>query len=284
MTEAFPLSPRNAQRAQSATREGQNLRPKLAIISVAALLFIYLTSCQNKKPTRNRLDENHFPRVILWAWERPEDLNSIDANRFAVAFLAQTLVLKGDDVIFDPRHQRLDVSPQAKLIAVTRIESQKQTGQPAALNDAQKQKAISLILRTHELRNVSAIQIDFDAAASERKFYRGLLGDLRAKLPDNVALSITSLASFCVGDRWLEDLPVDEAVPMIFRMGADDRTIKNLLAQGEDFHEPLCQRSYGIATDEPLEIKFKRDRRIYVFNDRPWSPHDMTSIDERFSK
>ena len=244
--------------------------------ALAILLSLVLfPACKSKTPARNRLDENHFPRIVLWAWERPEDLKSVDANRVAVAFLAQTLVLKGDDVGLNPRHQPLDVSPETKLIAVTRIESQKQTGQSAALSDAQKQKAVSLILRTRELRNVSAIQIDFDAASSEREFYRGLLRDLRTQLPDNTPLSMTALASFCVGDRWLDDLPVDEAVPMIFRMGADDRTIKNLLSTGEDFHEPLCQRSYGIAIDEPLEIKFKPERRVYVFNDRSWTPSDI---------
>ena len=258
-----------------------NLKRKLALVVFIGLSLISVAACQSKKPARNRLDENHFPRVILWAWERPEDLKTIDTTRFAVAFLAQTLVLKGDDVVFNPRHQPLDISPETKLIAVTRIESQKQTGQPAALNEAQKQKAISLILRTRELRNVSAIQIDFDAASSEREFYRALLRDVRAKLPDNVPLSMTALASFCVGDRWLDDLPIDEAVPMIFRMGADDQAIKNLLASGEDFREPLCQRSYGIAADEPFEIKFKPDRRVYVFNDRSWSATDVTAIDER---
>src|SRR5689334_16310055 len=192
-----------------------NLRSKLALVIFIGLSLISVAACQSKRPSRNRLDENHFPRVILWAWERPEDLKNIDANRFAVAFLAQTLVLKGDDVIVIPRHQPLDVSPETKLIAVTRIESQKQTGQAAALNDTQKRKAVSLILRTPELRNVSAIQIDFDAALSERHFYRALLRDLRAQLPDNVPLSMTALASFCVGDRWLDELPVDEAVPMI---------------------------------------------------------------------
>ncbi len=49
----------------------------------------------------------------------------VDPNRFAVAFLAQTLALKNDDVILNPRHQPLDVSPETKLMAVTRIESQK---------------------------------------------------------------------------------------------------------------------------------------------------------------
>lgn len=258
-----------------------NPKLKLAIIMLASLSLIANASCRSKAPSRNRLDENHFPPVVLWAWERPEDLKSLDRNRYAVAFLAQTLVLKNDEVIFDPRLQPLDVSPETKLMAVTRIESQKTTGQRAALSDAQRTKAVELILRASQLRNVSAIQIDFDATSSEREFYRALLHDLRARLPQNMPLSMTALASFCVGDRWLSDLPVDEAVPMIFRMGADDRTIKSLLASGEDFREPLCQKSYGIALDEPLAMQFKPGRRVYVFNHRSWKPGDVTSLSER---
>jgi hypothetical protein len=87
-----------------------------------------------------------------------------------------------------------------------------------------------------------------------------------------------------VGDRWLDDLPVDEAVPMIFRMGADERTIKNLLANGEDFHEPLCRKSYGIAVDEPLNWKFKSDRRVYVFNEHSWTASDIKSASERIGQ
>lgn len=252
--------------------------------AVAALTLVILSGCQPKLTSRNRLDENRFPPIVLWAWERPEDLKVLDPNRFAVAFLAQTLVLKDDEVILNPRHQPLDVSPETKLMAVTRIESQKTTGQRAALSDSQKQRVVSEILRTLELRNVSAIQIDFDATSSEREFYRALVQDLRAKLPDNVPLSITALASFCVGDRWISELPIDEAVPMIFRMGADDRAIKNLLASGEDFHEPLCQRSYGIAIDEPLDLQFKSGRRVYVFNRRAWNASDVTLFVERFGQ
>ncbi len=248
---------------------------------VCALALVLFCNCKSKVQTRNRLDEDHFPRLILWAWERPEDLRWLDANRFAVAFLAQTLVLQNEQVILDPRLQQLEVSPETKLMAVTRIESQKTTGQQAVLSDAQRARTVELILKTSLRTNVSAIQIDFDATASERDFYRALLHDVRARLPDNVSLSITALASFCVGDRWLEDLPIDEAVPMIFRMGADERTIKNLLSSGEDFREPLCRKSYGIAVDEPLEIKFKSGRRVYVFNNRPWKPGDLTPIVQR---
>jgi hypothetical protein len=221
---------------------------------------------------------------MLWAWERPEDLTFLDSHRYGVAFLAQTLTLKGDEVGFNPRHQPLQVPPDAKVMAVTRIESQKITGQKPALSLNQRQQLVKLILRTLELGQVAAIQIDFDALVSERDFYRALLQDLRAQLPDKMPLSMTALASFCIGDRWLEGLPVDEAVPMIFRMGADDKPIKNLLANGRDFGEPLCRRSYGVASDEPLEMKFQPQRRVYVFNNHSWTKPDVDSLSQRIQQ
>ena len=237
-----------------------------------------------KPDTRNRFDEIRFPNQILWAWERPEQLEFLDSQQFAVAFLAQTLVLKNDDLEYRPRRQPLKVTPDTKLIAVTRIESQKQTGLPTAHNATQKQKLIDLVLKTAALRNVSAVQIDFDAARSEREFYRNLLQELRQKLPDNIPLSMTALASFCVGDRWLDDLPVDEAVPMIFRMGADSHSIRTFLTSGNDFHEPLCRRSYGIALDEPIDINFDRSRRKYIFNVRPWTEQDVLTLQQEVHK
>ncbi|HJT67147.1 MAG TPA: DUF3142 domain-containing protein [Pyrinomonadaceae bacterium] len=239
---------------------------------------------RSKTNTRNRFDEIRFPNQILWAWERPEQLEFLDSQHFAVAFLAQTLVLKNDDVEYKPRRQPLKVKPDTKLIAVTRIESQKQTGLPTALSATQKQKLIDFLLKTAALRNVSAIQIDFDAARSEREFYRDLLQELRQKLPDNIPLSMTALASFCVGDRWLDDLPVDEAVPMIFRMGADSHSIRTFLTSGNDFHEPLCRRSYGIALDEPIAINFDRSRRQYIFNVRPWTEQDILTLQQEVHK
>jgi hypothetical protein len=253
---------------------------RLAILIIGSTVLIAVASC-HRQPARNRLDENQFPTVMLWAWERPEDLSFLDSGRYGVAYLAQTLTLKGDEVVLNLRHQPLKTSPDAKVMAVTRIESQKITGQRPALSANQRQQLVKLILRTLEPGSVSAIQIDFDALVSERDFYRALLQDLRAQLPDNVPLSMTALASFCIGDRWLEGLPVDEAVPMIFRMGADDKSIKNLLANGRDFGEPLCRRSYGIAVDEPLEMKFEERRRVYVFNNHSWTRPDVDSLPQR---
>jgi hypothetical protein len=256
---------------------------RLAILIIGLTALMAVTSC-HRKTIRNRLDEQHFPSVMLWAWERPEDLSFLDSNKYGVAFLAQTLTLKGDEVVFNPRHQPLQVPTDAKAMAVTRIESQKITGQRPALSADQRQQLVKLILRTLELGRVAAIQIDFDVLVSEREFYRALLQDLRAQLPDTVPLSMTALASFCIGDRWLEGLPVDEAVPMIFRMGADDKPIKNMLANGGDFGEPLCRRSYGTASDEPLEMKFEKSRRVYVFNDRSWNNSTVDSLSQRIQQ
>src|SRR4030081_88525 len=147
----------------------------IPILVLCAVSLVALCSWKPKTQGRNRVDENKFPRTVLWAWERAEDLEFLDPQRFAVAFLAQTLVLKGDEVIFTPRRQPLKISAGTRLIAVTRIESQKITSQRSALSDTQREKLSALILKTLELKNVAAIQVDFDAAKSERKFYHSLL-------------------------------------------------------------------------------------------------------------
>lgn len=268
------------------------------ILSVIIFCVSSQNSCQTKKIESNRTKD--FPPVILWAWERPENLEFIDVKRYGVAFLAQTLILQNDEVLPRPRRQPLKVPENAFVIAVTRIESvasnsmnrvkpsenngkittekESATSSRAKLSDNQRQELVSLILKTLRLKNVRAVQIDFDATVSERTFYRNLLNDLRAKLPEDMPLSMTALASFCIGDKWISDLPVDEAIPMIFRMGADDKIIKNYLI-GNDFKEPLCQKSYGIASDEPLkDAKLDASRRLYIFNVRPWTEKDLQNL------
>ena len=232
---------------------------------------------------RNRTNEAKLPPVMLWAWERPEDLRFLNSRRYGVAVLAQTLVLKDDDVIQKPRHHPLLLPPDLKVVAVTRIESRLNTKRPT-LSSNQTARVADLIRKTLALPNVSAVQIDFDATTSERAFYRTLLEDLRKKLPDETPLSITALASFCVGDRWIKDLPVDEAIPMAFRMGTDTTNIRSMLADGHDFRGELCQRSYGIALDEPLSARFDRSRRVYVFNSRSWKQTDLQAIEERLGQ
>ncbi len=251
------------------------------IIAVAALFTaLIFYKKQTTKITASNLNLTAFPSIILWAWERPEDLRFLDSDKFAVAFLAQTLKLKDNEVHLQARRQALKVSPKTKLIAVTRIETIKNNPLASSLSKTQSDEIVQLVLNTLKLKNVSAIQIDFDAKVSERNFYRILLNELRNKLPKQIPLSMTSLASFCIGDPWIKDLPVNEAIPMIFRMGAEDKLVKEFLADGNDFSVPLCRKSIGIATDEPLRINFDKSRRIYVFNGSPkaWTIPDVEKL------
>ena len=253
-------------------------------LKISLLFFLFclpfllsnLTACVQNSTQNSRLAD--FPPVILWAWEQEANLDFLDAKKYGVAFLAQTLEMKSDEILINPRRQQLRVKPEIALIAVTRIEPL----ESPTLSDKQKNEIISLILKTLDLKNVRAIQIDFDAAVSQRDFYQSLLKDLRQKLPENMPLSITALASFCIGDRWLFEAPVDEAVPMIFRMGADDQAVKNYLANGGDFKVKICRQSYGVSLDEAVRMNFDKSRRLYVFNPLQWKPADTVKIEENF--
>ncbi len=243
-------------------------------------IFIFLAiccSCNSKNQVNAKLN-SEMPKIILWAWERPEDLRFLDTEKFGVAFLAQTLILQKTEVVFRPRRQPLELPPNIYLIAVTRIETVKENQNRPMLSDEQKKKIVNLVKKTLELPNVKAIQIDFDVVVSERAFYRALINELKKELPENTPLTITSLASWCLGDSWFNDFPIDEAVPMAFVMGADDKSVRDFLAKANDWREPLCRGSYGVSIDEPLNIKFKPERRIYYFKSKAWEKSDLDKL------
>lgn len=220
-----------------------------------------------------------LPQTVLWAWERPEDLRFINPRETAVAFLHASVFLTGDEVLKRPRLQPLRVPDEATMIAVVRIETDRR--RRPALSDAQMEQTISVLLDAAKRKNVRAVQIDFDALANtERDFYRTLLVSLRARLPAEMPVSITALTSWCFGADWLKDLPVDEAVPMLFRMGADEQQIRNRLRAGEDFRRTQCGTSLGVSTDEMFEQLplLARDRRVYIFNPQPWTQERYADV------
>jgi hypothetical protein len=229
--------------------------------------------------TANRMAT--LPHIILWAWERPERLDFIDTNKAGVAFLAKTLYLRGEKVVTRPRLQPLNVRQGTALIAVARIEPSR--SDPASLSNNQMEDASREIVELAQLPNVVVVQIDFDAKTSERAFYSDLLRRLRQALPPTTALSITALASWCKGDNWLDNLPVDEAVPMLFRMGADRSQIVSGLASGQSFSSPLCRQSSGVSTDETLAYTPVTER-VYVFNPNSWSSNSFEKVLERYQR
>jgi hypothetical protein len=208
-----------------------------------------------------------LPPVMLWAWERREELSFIDPNKEGVAVLAGTVFLSGDEVVVRPRFQPLLVPPGTVLIAVVRIEVNH--ARPISLSASQRVRAAKAIEHLMHGR-IAALQIDFDAAHSQRRFYRDLLIDLRRDLPVSLPLSITAIASWCIHDDWLATLPIDEAVPMLFRMGPDSGRVRDYLARGGDFRAAVARGSRGVATDETLP-NLPPGRRVYVFSPHGWS-------------
>ena len=209
-----------------------------------------------------------LPGTILWAWERPEKLGFIDPTRVGVAFLAKTIYLRGTTVVARPRLQSLNVPDGTKLIAVARIETTRRD--VSNLSTSQIEATAAEVASLGQLPNISAVQIDFDATMSERDFYRALLVSVRGKLPIEMPLSITALASWCDGDSWLSDLPIDEAVPMLFRLGVEKRRFTSRLRSGEKLRASACQNAAGVSTDEP--VKLTSFQRLYIFNPTSWSP------------
>jgi hypothetical protein len=208
-----------------------------------------------------------FPRVFVWAWERPENLESLDPRAAGVAFLARTVFLRNGMATVRPRLQPLRYHSGAVLMAVVRVEA---SGPLPA-----ESEAAAAIAGASYLQGVRALQVDFDATRSQRAFYRRMLGEVRRRMPGGMPLSITALASWCEGDRWMAGLPVSEAVPMLFRMGTNAGVAAS--------RDPLCGSSVGVSTDEPLAAP-PRGRRVYVFHPRAWSAEELRAAVQEVSR
>lgn len=244
---------------------------RLAAIAAVVASLAPIISHSSSVPDHGR-GMAQAPRLLLWAWERPEDLRFIDSDHVGVAFLAGTIRLRAGATDYRPRLQPLRVSPQAKLVAVIRIETTK-----AQLNLEQLQRTVRELVGASALPQVAAIQIDFDATLSERVFYRELLVELRRQLPSSLPISITALASWCIGDDWMADLPIDEAVPMLFRLGTGTNEVTSWIGSERDFQQPLCRGSLGVSTDEPWTL-LPSGRRVYAFSPKPWTEHSLAAL------
>ncbi len=243
------------------------------LLSAALVLLVALNGASGARP---QLDH---ARLTLWAWERPEQLRFIQSHDVGVAFLAGTVYLD-DQPVFRPRLQPLQVNSQTPLTAVVRLELTPRT--PNVTSPNYTAMVVEDILQAQDFNRVRGLQIDFDATRSQREFYRALLRTLRAQLPPRTTLSITALGSWCLGDDWISELPIDEAVPMLFRMGIDRGNILHALQAGEDFHEPLCRSSIGISTDEPWPERLT-DRRIYIFNPHAWNSTSFAIVSRKLA-
>jgi hypothetical protein len=259
-------------------------------------------------------DHMDLPQVMLWAWESPQDLRFLNPRTTGVAFLAGTVEIDSDgdpselghgrSVVMHPRLQPLLVPPGTALMAVIRVETsndlwheskkprdRSSTNAQLVYSVAQEVRTASLIASAAGIPGVRAMQVDYDAVKSEQPFYERVLRDLRKQLPQGMPLSVTALASWCMSDRWLDRLPpktIEEAVPMLFRMGPGADEVSTYLRAGSQFPECVCQSSLGVSTDEAFSRSVlngsiakdegRRPVRVYVFSGQPWTAEMVNKI------
>ena len=239
-------------------------RRPLAVTALLAGALPFLGDASRPSPTHPRLFP--APPIILWAWEEPEDLRTLDPRHAGVAFLAERIFL-GSETQFLPRHQRISVPEDIWAEAVVRIETR-----PGFRDtDALRAQTAKELLRVASLPHISSFQIDFDAAVSQHAFYADVLHRVRAGLAPSTRLTMTALISWCSApDGWLSTLPLDAAVPMYFRLGKH--------AGSWPVREPLCSTTLGLSTDEPSAAAIDPAKRLYLFAPRPWTTEQLSAI------
>ena len=220
-----------------------------------------------------------MPQTVVWAWEEAEDLR-LAPTSVGVAYLAETLFV-GQAAPGVPkltvlsRHQPLAVAPGAAVMAVVRLIALPGFQDSGPIRE---QTATELVEIAHR-SGLRALQVDFDATRSQRAFYASVLTQLRPRMPATMPLSITALLSWCAagpgtGD-WLSTLPIDEAVPMFFRLGGTARSGDH--KSGYPLREPHCRGSIGISTDESWP-QLRPHARIYLFAPRPWTERQLAAL------
>lgn len=228
------------------------------------LLLLALAACRGGERARSTL--------ILWAWERPEDL------RFApteVEIAVQTGFIDiagGGFTAHGRRYPLLTAHPPATALVHVQIDP----ARPVQWTPALRRLVAAAVLHYATLIPAPRVQVDFEVRASERQILLDLLADVRRGLPRGTLLSMTAIASWCDGEAWLDAAPVDEIVPMLFRMTPGGAGLKNRLAAGGDFRNPRCRAALGIASDSPIP-RAPPGRRVYLFSPRSWTAADYAA-------
>jgi len=212
--------------------------------------------------------------LIVWAWERPEDL------RFAgpgveIADHSGFMVLAGDRLFARGRRFPLLAAAAAVTTSVVHVQIDRRVR--LRWSDALRRRTVDAVVAYGLARRPQRLQIDFEVGASERPVLLGVLAGVAARLPAGTALSMTAIASWCDGERWLDAAPVDEIVPMLFRMGQQGAALRTRLAHGGDFANPRCRTALAVSTDAPI-ARAPPGRRVYLFNPHSWTPAALDGV------
>lgn len=238
-------------------------RRRVRAVHVLMLFYcLFLGSCQRGQPTPP-------PQLVVWAWERPEDLRFLPST-VTIAIQTGFIEISGNGLSARGRRFAL-LSHAAPRIAVVHIQIDERD--PPQWTPELRQRLAAAVLHYALALSTPEVQIDFEVRRSQRGILIDLLHDVRAGLPKQVSLSMTALASWCQ-EGWLDGVTADEIVPMLFRMGRSDPSFRARIESGGDFLDPRCRQAFALSTDEPI-ARAPTGRRVYLFDPRSWTRSDF---------
>jgi len=223
-------------------------------------------SCQQSPCSR--------PAIVLWAWERPEDLSWLPPG-YGVAYLAATIFVSESGITTRPRRAPLRLPRDRFIEAVVRIEAG--DTRPESIAASATDELAALIVAFGARPRVSGVMVDFEALNSQRLLWTALLVGTAARLPTSIPLSATTLAWRCRPDQ---DISVPEGtlvVPMLFRMGADGPAIRRSAQLSGRLSNTACAHALGVSLDEPMVLAAV-PHHLYVFSPVPWQRRHLVDV------
>ena len=234
------------------------------------------------------------PRIVLWSWEHNDDLRFVDTSKVAIAHFEGTIILGRETASIIKRRNLICLPASGFHFPVFRIElaHRDEAAQPAAFARAEtiildhliKSKPAGCRRSQLAAYEPTTVQIDFDAKQNDRASYLQFLQNLKAKLPRNTKLSVTALASWCLGDKWLQQAGVDETVAMLFSMGVGYEGALSAMSRMPLSNGGSAKQSIGISINEEKtnrrlkklgilssDMRASKFEHLYAFSSLGWT-------------
>lgn len=261
-------------------RQGPSRTARLALAGVilgvvfaaGALVARSRTASVAQAPASSSEVAASLAQGVAWIWPDSNGPRPSAGFREA-AVLVESLVLRAQGVERASRTQPLLLPPNVRIVPVLHVEAAADA--PSTFTPAQRDAIVAAAKRHVELAVAGAglLQLDFEAPARQREAYRELVATLRQALPPEVRLGVTALAHWCTQGDWLDRLPVDEVVPMLYRLGANPEEWRGRFVRNDATLARRCRGpALGFATnDPPPRALLARATRPYWFDESAWS-------------
>jgi hypothetical protein len=233
-------------------------------------------SIDERSPASNAEVAASLAFGVAWIWPNsngPKGERGDVAPYREAAVLVESMVLRAAGIERGGRTRPLILPAGVRLLPVVHVEAAADA--PADLTPAQRDAVVAAVRRHAGTAAAGAglLQLDFEAPSRTRDSYLRLISAVREALPAGVRLSVTVLAHWCAQGDWLDHLPVDEVVPMLYRLGPHSDAWRRRFDQGD---ATLARRCRGpalgfVTNDPPPSNLLARTARPYWFDEAAWS-------------